>query len=257
MLHSSNSRNRRRHRAGLMRGLFVFIAAAFLGSTPAAFTAMKPAVNAPPPAIWSTPVNLGPVINSSASDGFPAISPDGLSLYFSSTRVAGSLGAEDMYVLQRASVFDAWGPPMNLGPALNTTFDEGNAAFSRDGRLLFFQSKRTTGSFGGIDIWVAQRNNPHDDFDWQTAVNLGAAINSTADDQGPYYFEDEVRGTRQLYFGSARLGATDIYERANADGSFAPLRWYWNRADHRTRRPLDPARRVRSILSVESLVRLV
>jgi hypothetical protein len=78
--------------------------------------------------------------------------------------------------------------------------------------MLFFQSKRLP-SFGGIDIWVAQRNNPHDDFDWQPAVNLGAAINSSADDNGPGYFEDEVRGIRQLYFGSARpgLGGADMY----------------------------------------------
>ena len=130
-----------------------------------------------------------------------------------------------MYVSQRASVDGTWGSPMNLGPAVNTTFDEGNPAFSRDGRLLFFQSKRLP-SFGGIDIWVARRNNPHDDFDWQPAVNLGPGVNSSADDNGPAYFEDIARGTRQLYFGSTRtpgLGGADIYvSEQMADGSFGP-----------------------------------
>jgi WD40 repeat protein len=43
---------------------------------------------------WSAPVNLGPVVNSSGNDVGPAISKDGLSLYFNSNRT-GSLGASD------------------------------------------------------------------------------------------------------------------------------------------------------------------
>src|SRR6267142_663909 len=213
-----NNSKKHQHHVSLILGVLVLLAVAMLWSAPAAFTAINSA------AIWSAPVNLGPVINSSASDQQPAISADGLSLYFASNRVAGSLGGFDMYVSQRASVSDPWGAPMNLGPAVNTTADEGNPAFSRDGRLMFFQSKRLP-SVGGIDIWVAQRNNPHDDFDWQPAVNVGPGVNSTFDDQGPYYFEDDVRGTRQLYFGSARpvLGGNDFYvSEQMADGSFAP-----------------------------------
>src|SRR5437667_4240903 len=227
MLRSNNPKSRAQHPVGVMLTLVVlFMGLAILVAGPAAFTAAKPVVNVPLAPIWSPPVSLGPVINSAASDQQPAISPDGLSLYFTSSRVvAGSLGGFDMYVSQRASVYDSWGPPVNLGSAINTVADEGNAAFSRDGRSLFFQSKRLP-SFGGIDIWVSQRINPHDDFAWQPAVNLGPAVNSTADDNGPVYFEDDVRGTRQLYFGSARtpsLGSADIYvSEQMADGSFGP-----------------------------------
>ncbi len=171
---------------------------------------------------WSAPVNLGAVINSAASDQGPAISKDGLSLYITSNR-AGGLGGFDMYVSQRASADDPWSSPVNLGPTVNTAFDEGNQAFSRDGHYLFFQSKRP-GGFGGIDLWVAYREHTHDDFDWQTPVNLGAAINSSADDNGPTYFANEDEGPPQLYFGSLRtggLGLADIYVSAQlADGSF-------------------------------------
>src|SRR6266536_512093 len=97
---------------------------------------------------WSAPVNLGPAINSAFSDQGPAISKDGLSLYVTSNR-PGGIGGFDMYVSQRASVDDPWGTPMNLSPTVNTAFDEGNPAFSRDGHLLLFQSKRP-GGFGGI-----------------------------------------------------------------------------------------------------------
>ena len=173
---------------------------------------------------WSAPVNLGPVINSAFNDQQPAISKDGLSLYFSSPR-PGGLGSFDIYVSQRASVDDSWGSPVNLGPTVNTIFDEGNPAFSRDEHLMFFQSKRP-GGFGGIDIWVSQREHTHDDFDWQPAVNLGPGVNSAADDNGPSYFENEEDGAPQLYFGSSRsggLGAADIYlSEQMADGSFGP-----------------------------------
>ena len=174
---------------------------------------------------WSAPVSLGPVINSAFSDQGPAISKDGLSLYFHSNRPGGLGGPFDMYVSQRASVDDPWGTPTNLGPPVNTVFDEGNPALSRDGHYLFFQSIRP-GGFGGIDLWVSYREHTHDDFDWQPAVNLGAGVNSSADDNGPSYFENDEGGAPQLYFGSTRaggLGGADIYVSTQlADGSFGP-----------------------------------
>src|SRR5262245_63933062 len=69
---------------------------------------------------WSQPVNLGPVINTAFNDQHPALSKDGLSLYITSNR-SGGQGADDLWVSQRASVDDAWGPPQNLGPVINTT----------------------------------------------------------------------------------------------------------------------------------------
>jgi hypothetical protein len=173
---------------------------------------------------WSAPINLGPDINSAFSDQGPAISQNGLSLYFASNR-PGGLGGFDMYVSQRASVDDVWGPPVNLGPALNTTFDEGNPAFSRHGHFLFFQSKRP-GGLGGVDIWVSQREHSHDDFDWEPALNLGPGVNSAADDNGPTCFGNREGSARQLYFGSSRpggLGGADIYSSDQlSDGSFGP-----------------------------------
>jgi len=174
---------------------------------------------------WSAPVNLGPLINSAFSDQGPAISKNGLSLYFHSNRPGGLGGPFDMYVSQRANVDDPWGPPVNLGPTVNTTFDEGNPAFSRDGHFLFFQSNRP-GGVGGIDLWVSYREHTHDDFDWQTPVNLGAAVNSASDDNGPTYVENDEGGAPQLYFGSTRpggIGGADIYRSEQlADGSFGP-----------------------------------
>ena len=132
-----------------------------IGGVLALVMAQPPAAHAQKYSDWSAPVNLGPVINSAFNDLQPEISNDVLSLYFTSNRPG--IGGFDMYVSQRASVDDPWGAPINLGPALNTTSDEGNAAFSRDGHLMFFESDRP-GGLGVRDIWVSRRVNKHDDF---------------------------------------------------------------------------------------------
>lgn len=104
---------------------------------------------------WSAPVNLGPVVNSPFSDQGPAVSKNGLSLYFTSTR-PGGFGGFDIWVSQRASLDDPWGLPINLGPTINTGFSEAVPALSRDGHLLFFNSNRP-GGLGGVDLWVTWR----------------------------------------------------------------------------------------------------
>ena len=174
---------------------------------------------------WSTPINLGPNVNSSLMDRAPAISKDGLSLYFASSRLADSRGGEDIYVSQRETRDSEWGPAMNLGGTINTAAGEMVPAFSRDGHLLFFASNRIPGSYGGVDIWVSRREHTHDDFGWQPAENLGAGVNSSVSDEGPSYFENDEVGVPQLYFSSSRLsggpGNIFVSEQA-ADGSFGP-----------------------------------
>jgi len=170
---------------------------------------------------WSTPRNLGPAVNSAFTDQAPAISKDGLSLYFGSTRPGGS-GALDIWVSQRETVDGAWGLPTNVG-TVNTAFIENVPALSRDGHWLFFNSNRP-GGFGGNDLWVSYRNHVHDDLDWQIPVNLGAGVNSASLDIGASYFANDDFGVPLLFFGSDRPGGpggTDIYVSAQQpDGSF-------------------------------------
>ena len=173
---------------------------------------------------WSTPINLGPIVNSTSTDRAPAISKDGLSLYFSSTRPeVFSFGMEDIYVSQRETRDDEWGPPMNLGSIINTALNEMGPAFSRDGHLLFFSSNRL-GTLGGVDIWVSRREQTHDDFGWQQPENLGAGVNSLQLDEGASYFENDEVGVPLLYFSSSLSGGAGsifVSEQA-ADGSFGP-----------------------------------
>ena len=74
---------------------------------------------------WSTPVNLGPVVNTRYSEGWAAISKNGLSLYLTSDRPGGVNGKNptgliEIWVSQRASLDADWGPPVNLD-AFNRT----------------------------------------------------------------------------------------------------------------------------------------
>jgi hypothetical protein len=174
---------------------------------------------------WSAPVNLGPPVNSAFAEQFPAISKDGLSLYFSCFDCPGNIGGADIWVSQRASVNDAWGTPQNLGANINTAGNDSGPALSFDEHELYFNSNRA-GGFGNGDLYVSRRLNKRDDFGWQPAENLGSGVNTAAAEAFPEFFENDETGAITLYFQSNRpggLGATDIYASAlQADGTFGP-----------------------------------
>lgn len=162
---------------------------------------------------WSTPENLGPVVNSPAIDFTPEISRDGLSLYFASTR-PGGFGATDLWVSQRASPDEPWGTPVNLGPTINSAGPDAAPYLSRDGHRLYFASGRP-GGFGSNDNWVSWRSDTHDDFAWEPPVNLGSQVNSSGFDAGT------TLRLPELYFASDRAspgGNLDIYVSSLAPG---------------------------------------
>jgi Tol biopolymer transport system component len=158
---------------------------------------------------WSTPVNLGPIVNSTVNDAGPAISRDGLSLYFHSQRT-GPTNA-DLHVSRRAAIDLPWEAPVNLGTTVSSDLPEAVPTLSKNGHYLFFGSLRA----GTWDIYVSLRRHTHDDFGWETPIALPSPINGSSFDVPSDYFEDP-HGRAQLYFASDRgtgLGAPglDIY----------------------------------------------
>jgi len=107
-------------------------------------------------AAWDTAVNLGPTVNSSSFDGQPCLSPDGLTLFISSSR-SGGYGDWDIWMSTRVTRDAPWGEPVNLGPSINTWAGEGEPSISTGGRTLYFSDWMTPrpGGFGKIDIWQA------------------------------------------------------------------------------------------------------
>jgi hypothetical protein len=111
-----------------------------------------------------------------------------------------------------AKRFGPWNAPVNAesipgtSSELNTPFNDGCPIQSPDGLSLFIASNRP-GGLGGQDIWVARRASRDDP--WGAPENLGAPVNSDADDFCP----TPVRGDG-LYYVSARAGGcggADIY----------------------------------------------
>jgi len=157
---------------------------------------------------WGPPLNLGPSVNTENNDIWGPISPDGLTLHFSSFGRPDGYGRSDLYVTTRETRSDPWGIATNLGPNINSPSWDILPIFSPDGLQLFFVSGRTGGS-GGDDLWMARRVSPSDP--WEAAVNLGPVINTAADDTSPYVLADGSA----LYFASNRsggYGGSDIWQ---------------------------------------------
>lgn len=83
---------------------------------------------------------LGETINAGYNEGNPCVSPDERFLLFKSSR-PGGFGGTDLYVSFRRPD-GSWGPPLNLGSAINSADDELEPRLSPDGRYLFFTSFR-------------------------------------------------------------------------------------------------------------------
>ena len=175
---------------------------------------------------FSLPQNMGATLNMASNDINAVLSPNGLSLYFSSNRT-GSLGLNDIYVSQRATLNSAWGAPQNLGATVNSSSTEAMGSLSLDGKTMFFQSNRV-GGFGGRDNYLSTRTDPNNNFGWTTPVNLGSVANSSLDELAATYFEDPTTSVNSIIFSSNRVTNPTIYHlyqsTRNADGTFnAPI----------------------------------
>jgi len=170
------------------------------------------------PAEWSEPVNLGAPINTAAIESAPALSADGLTLYFASDR-RGGFGGTDLWVSHRATPESPWETPVNLGPGINSADVESGPSLSIDGHLLFFQSSRPGGE-GSNDIYVSHRADVHDDLGWADPVNVGPGVNTSAGEFGPWYTENGSDGP-MLYFARGPNNTfTQLYSAPmNRDGS--------------------------------------
>jgi len=153
--------------------------------------------------VWSTPKNMGNVVNTDQWDSQPTMSSDGSMIIFGSTR-PGGYGGTDLYSIVR-NRFGDWSVAMNLGPVVNTPFDDYSPYLSSDGRTLYFASQGHPG-FGGADLFKSV----FEGGKWSEPMNMGSPLNSEGDDS---YFT--IGGSGEVgYFASDRaggLGRMDLY----------------------------------------------
>jgi len=128
----------------------------------------------------------------------PWISEDGTKLFFASDMPGGE-GKMDIYVCNREG--SVWGEPINLGKDVNTAENEVFPYFRKD--ILYFASDGHSG-YGGLDIFSVYATD-----NWKNPENLKTPLNSSKDDFGIFFTDDE-----NGYFSSDReggMGSDDIY----------------------------------------------
>jgi len=116
----------------------------------------------------------------------PAVSPDGKYLYFVS-EAFGGYGGKDLFRARLVGATD-FGPMENLGPDINTEGDE-LFPYVRDSVTIYFASNGHPG-MGGLDIMKATQ----DSTGHWNVQNMGAPVNSMADDFGITFEGDKERG---------------------------------------------------------------
>lgn len=154
---------------------------------------------------FSKPEPLNENVNSQAWEGSCSISADGQVLYFSSERPGGK-GGRDIWA--SVKINGDWGPAINLGPKINTEFDDDAPFIHPDGITLFFSSKGHN-SIGGYDIMFSYFR----EDSWTEPKSMGMPLNTTEDD---LYYVINSKGDKG-YFSSNRpageggKGGEDIY----------------------------------------------
>lgn len=158
---------------------------------------------------WKTPEAFGKPISTTYWEGGACISPDGKTLYFvSESPKFGKLkgyGGADIWMVKRITKTE-WGKPENLGPEVNTPYQEAGIFLAPDGKTLFFCSNNPN-SMGDYDIF----RTVNEGGKWSTPENLGYPINSIRRD-GPLVL---AAGAQYAYFSSDRpggIGENDIYK---------------------------------------------
>ncbi|HTD70790.1 MAG TPA: hypothetical protein VK647_10050 [Gemmatimonadales bacterium] len=153
---------------------------------------------------WETPVNLGAVVNTAASETGPGLSIDGHMLFFTSTRPGGQ-GLSDLYLSHRANPTDdlGWGPPVGLGPDVNTAASEAGAEYvqsAEEGAANLYFNRAPPGQTADIYYAAITR-----DGGTLGPVTLVTELSDpTATDQGVTLRTD----AREVFFFSTRPGGS-------------------------------------------------
>jgi outer membrane protein OmpA-like peptidoglycan-associated protein len=154
---------------------------------------------------WSDPKPLKGEVNTEYLENSATVTADGTKLFFTSDR-PGGYGGTDIYMAER-SKSGAWLNPKNVGPDVNTEYNEDGAFISANGNHLYFSSFGHAG-MGDMDIYRAAYNSETEK--WEESLNLGYPINSVENDIYFVLTGDE----RYAYYSSVKgvsKGEQDIY----------------------------------------------
>lgn len=163
---------------------------------------------------WKSP-KVPEGLNSDYYDGGACFSPDGKKIYFISSREGflhgKNVGGRDIWVSELQED-DTWGKPTNLGPTVNSPYNEWSVFMHPNGKTLFFSSEgHDDKNFGGFDVYKTELK----DGKWTTPVNLGFPINTAGDEKEFSLSADGLTG-----YVSAQKNLDDKYDIFEIDLSF-------------------------------------
>jgi len=150
------------------------------------------------------PVNAGAPFNASGFFDFEiTFSADGKTAVWASDRPGGR-GGNDLYIAKFKN--GAWGPAVNLGPAINSAVNEQEASLSDDGEVLYFTRYHDPKNFMSGDLYVSRKVNGK----WQTAQSwndvpaLPSLNTPDGEDHCPIIVNKDL-----IYFSTNRKGTQD------------------------------------------------
>ncbi|HRS54531.1 MAG TPA: OmpA family protein [Bacteroidales bacterium] len=152
---------------------------------------------------WSKPKKLSKEINTKYHETSASFSYDNKKIYFVSDK-PGGYGGSDIYVSEKNENGE-WEEAVNLGPVINTPYNEEGVFMHPDGKTLYFSSKGHK-TMGGYDIFKSTYENGQ----WSEPENLGYPINTPDDD---VFFSISADGKHAYYSSGAAngYGSLDIY----------------------------------------------
>ncbi len=142
---------------------------------------------------WSTPKNIGPIINTKADEYYPSVTNTG-DLFFTAA-YKDAKGKEDIYVSR--FVNGVYTKPVSLGTGVNSEKYEFNAFVAPDESFILFTSYGRKDDLGRGDLYISYKDKNNS---WMPAKHLEAPINSANIDYCPFV---DIK-TNTLYFTSAR-----------------------------------------------------
>jgi outer membrane protein OmpA-like peptidoglycan-associated protein len=182
---------------------------------------------------WTPPIKMEGHINSKDWEPSATISSDEKTIFFTSNRPGGQGGTDIYYAVMKPN--GHWDEPVNMGPQINTKYDEDAPYIHPDNKTLFFSS-RGHRTMGGFDIFTTTWD--EEKKQWSKPENAGYPINTADDD---IYFIWSADGTKG-YFSSWRpdtYGEKDLYVIHRPGGTSNLLVLKGNIYDKETKKPVS------------------
>jgi len=140
---------------------------------------------------WTRMKPLNKHINTKYWESHATITKDGNTLFFTSDR-PGGFGGLDIYRSDKDEKGE-WGPAVNLGPTINSIYDEETPFVIGDkGKYTLYFSSQGHYSMGGFDVFYSTLLNNNK---WSTPINIGFPLNTVGNDlfyvpkaNGEYFF---------------------------------------------------------------------